>query len=63
MDNWHFVCDGYDPEQQGRRGALCTLGNGLFATRAATPDSPVDHIHYPGTYLAGGYNRLTTQIG
>jgi alpha,alpha-trehalase len=62
MDNWHFVWDGYDPQQQGRREALCTLGNGLFATRAATPDSSVDHIHYPGTYLAGGYNRLTTKI-
>ena len=51
----------YDPEQEGRREALCTLGNGVFATRAHT-DSPADHVHYPGTYLAGGYNRLTTKI-
>ena len=63
MDQWHFVYDEYDPEQEGRREALCTLGNGLFATRAATPDSSGDDIHYPGTYLAGGYNRLTTKIG
>ena len=62
MDQWRFVYDGYNPEQQGRREALCTLGNGVFATRAATPDSPADHVHYPGTYLAGGYNRLTTKI-
>jgi alpha,alpha-trehalase len=62
MEQWLFVYNEYDPGHEGRREALCALGNGLFVTRAATPDSPADHIHYPGTYLAGGYNRLTTTI-
>jgi alpha,alpha-trehalase len=35
---------------------LCTLGNGYFATRGASPESEADEIHYPATYLAGGYN-------
>ena len=50
----------------GRAGgapeALCTLGNGYVATRGAAPDCGADAVHYPGTYLAGGYNRLTTTI-
>lgn len=59
---WHFPFDGYKPDEEGRREALCTLGNGYFATRGAAPDSVADAIHYPGTYLAGCYNRLTSDI-
>ncbi|HEM47333.1 MAG TPA: glycoside hydrolase family 65 protein, partial [Alphaproteobacteria bacterium] len=62
MDQWRLVYDGYDPGQEGLREALCTLGNGHFATRGAAPDCSANEIHYPGTYLAGGYNRLTTKI-
>jgi beta-phosphoglucomutase family hydrolase len=59
---WSLVFEGFDPEQEGIREALCTLGNGYFATRAAAPSSVADGVHYPGTYLAGGYNRLRTEI-
>ncbi len=59
---WSFRYDSYDPGREGLREALCTLGNGYFATRGAAPDCTDDGVHYPGTYLAGGYNRLTTKI-
>lgn len=49
-------------EEEGLREALCTLGNGYFATRGAAEEAQADEVHYPGTYLAGGYNRLTTEI-
>ena len=62
MDQWSFVYDSYLPDQEGRREALCALGNGRFVTRGAAPDSVGDAIHYPGTYLAGVYNRLTSRI-
>ena len=62
MNDWLFVYNGYQPQREGLREALCTLGNGYMATRGATPDSVADDVHYPGTYLAGGYNRLTTEI-
>lgn len=52
----------YDPEQELLREALCTLGNGYFATRGAWPQFPAGRIHYPGTYLAGGYSRLVSQV-
>ena len=55
--------EGFDPEREGLREALCTLGNGRFATRGAAPESRADEVHYPGTYAAGIYNRLTTDLG
>ncbi len=61
-NNWSLVYNTYIPEQQGLRESLCTLGNGYFATRGAFPEENADEIHYPGTYLAGGYNRLSTEI-
>jgi alpha,alpha-trehalase len=59
---WSFVYKGFKPKQEGLREALCTLGNGYFATRGAAPESSADEVHYPGTYLAGGYNRLKSEI-
>ena len=59
---WSLVFEGFDPAQEGIREALCTLGNGYFATRGAAAGAQADDIHYPGTYLAGGYNRLRTDI-
>lgn len=60
--SWALTFTGFDPEREGVREALCTLGNGYFATRGAAPEADADAIHYPGTYLAGCYNRLTTEI-
>ncbi|MDZ7749230.1 MAG: hypothetical protein U5K43_10680 [Halofilum sp. (in: g-proteobacteria)] len=60
--HWSLVYEGYDAPGQGLREALCTLGNGHFATRGAAPEAAADAVHYPGTYLAGGYNRRVTRI-
>ncbi|MFQ5991913.1 MAG: glycoside hydrolase family 65 protein [Nitrospiraceae bacterium] len=62
MTGWSLVYEGFEPAQEGLREALCTLGNGYFASRGAAPEAEADGIHYPGTYLAGGYNRLKTEI-
>jgi len=59
---WSLVFDAFDPAHEGVREALCTLGNGYFATRGAAAWATADDVHYPGTYLAGGYNRLKTKI-
>jgi beta-phosphoglucomutase family hydrolase len=59
---WSLVFEGFDPAQEGVRETLCTLGNGYFATRGADTGAVADGIHYPGTYLAGGYNRLRTDL-
>lgn len=62
MSEWIFAYDGFDPDQEGLREALCVLGNGYIASRGAAPECAAGGCHYPGTYLAGGYNRLTTEI-
>lgn len=63
MNGWELSYDDFAPRQEQLREALCTLGNGYFATRGATCFARADDVHYPGTYLAGGYNRLATDIG
>lgn len=60
-EHWVLRYTDFVPQQEGRREALCALGNGYFATRAAAPESKVDGVHCPGTYFAGLYNRLTTE--
>ncbi|MFC2099251.1 glycoside hydrolase family 65 protein [Candidatus Bipolaricaulota bacterium] len=62
-DGWRLIYEGYDPEQEALREALCTLGNGRFATRGAAEWAVDDGIHYPGTYIAGGYDRATSEVG
>jgi alpha,alpha-trehalase len=54
--------DGFHPDEEGLREAICALGNGVFVTRSACSWSRADGVHYPGTYLAGGYDRATSQI-
>ena len=62
MSGWSLVYEGYDPAAERHREALCTLGNGYFATRGAAADSVAGPHHYPGTYFAGSYNRLVSEI-
>jgi alpha,alpha-trehalase len=59
---WSLVYEGFDPAEEGQREALCTVGNGFFATRGAAPESAAGAVHYPGTYVAGLYNRLESHI-
>ncbi len=62
MNDWTLAYDRYQPEREGVHEALCTLGNGYFCTRGAAPDCPADDVHYPGTYVAGLYNRRTSTV-
>lgn len=59
---WRLVYESFDARREGIREAVCALGNGYFTTRAAAPWARADGVRYPGTYLAGGYNRLHTNI-
>jgi len=62
LTGWSLDYEGFDAGQEGLREALCTLGNGYFATRGAACSADAGDVHYPGTYLAGGYNRLCTDV-
>ncbi|MFG2006788.1 glycoside hydrolase family 65 protein [Spirillospora sp. NPDC048911] len=62
MTRWRLTYDGYAPEAERLREALCTLGNGHFATRGAAPESAAGDVHHPGTYLAGCYDRQLSEV-
>ncbi|WP_084759807.1 beta-phosphoglucomutase family hydrolase [Nocardia mangyaensis] len=60
---WNLIYDDFDPGQEGTREALCATGNGYWASRGAMPGSRPDDVHYPATYLAGIFNRVTSTVG
>jgi trehalose/maltose hydrolase-like predicted phosphorylase len=62
LNAWTFAYEGFDPAEEGLREALCTLGNGYFATRGAAPEAVGDGLRYPGTYVAGCYDRLVSRV-
>lgn len=62
LASWELRYRGFDPAAQPLREALTTLGNGRFATRGAAEEATAGGPHYPGTYLAGGYDRLKSEI-
>ena len=63
MKGWELLYEGFDHAHEGHREALCTLGNGYMATRGALGEAVADGVHYPGTYVAGIYNRLASDLG
>jgi alpha,alpha-trehalase len=62
IQDWELIYTDWDPNQQSLREALCALGNGYLVSRGAFAEVHAGGPHYPGTYLAGGYNRLETDI-
>jgi len=59
---WLLMYTGFDPETEGRREALLTLANGYMGARGALSECRADGVHYPGVYVAGCYNRLTSIV-
>ncbi|MCE5289726.1 MAG: HAD-IA family hydrolase [Nocardiaceae bacterium] len=59
---WTLAFEGYEPRQRRLRESLLGLGNGYLSTRASFPVCSPGGPHYPGTYIAGIYNRLTDEI-
>jgi len=62
MESWIINYNKYKPGEEPLRETICTLGNGYFAARGSMEGSVANDIHYPGTYLAGGYNRLRSEV-
>ncbi len=62
MHPWELAYRKWESEEQPLREALCALGNGHIVTRGAFEEMNAGGPHYPGTYVAGGYNRLETEI-
>ncbi len=61
-DGWSITYYNYDKEKERSRESLLTTGNGYFACRGAMEESKANKINYPGTYMAGLYNRLSSVV-
>jgi len=61
-DQWSLSYYDCSKEKEGTREALCTVGNGYFGTRGALEESSANDTSYPGTYIAGVYNRLESDV-
>jgi len=61
---WTITYKSFNKDEHPLQEALCTLGNGCFATRGALEmeRNQITDWNYPGTYLAGGYNRLESKV-
>ncbi|MBN2175660.1 MAG: beta-phosphoglucomutase family hydrolase [Bacteroidales bacterium] len=62
-DNWSISYSDYVPEKERTRETLLSAGNGYFGTRGALEETDASEFNYPGTYMAGLYNRLTSKVG
>lgn len=67
QEMWSLSYDDYSKEEEGTREALCTVGNGYFGTRGALEECEASGrksspTNYPGTYIAGVYNRLESEV-
>lgn len=61
-DSWSISYHDYVPKKERSREALLTVGNGYFGTRGAMEECNANLVNYPGTYMAGMYNRLITRV-
>jgi trehalose/maltose hydrolase-like predicted phosphorylase len=73
-NDWKVAYSGFDNEEHPLQEALYSLGNGYFVTRGALEmernkvkakvkvNNKGKEWNYPGTYLAGGYNRLKSAV-
>ncbi|MCK4693061.1 MAG: HAD-IA family hydrolase, partial [Anaerolineales bacterium] len=61
-DKWTLSYYDYVKEKEGTRESLCTVGNGYLGTRGALEESDASNTNYPGTYIAGVYNRLESEV-
>ncbi|MEE9461495.1 MAG: beta-phosphoglucomutase family hydrolase [Bacteroidales bacterium] len=61
-DRWSVVYHDYDPGKEKSREALLAVGNGYFGTRGAMEETSAGEINYPGTYMAGMFNRRISKV-
>jgi len=62
-DSWCLTYYGFEPENEKLRETLTTVGNGYFGTRGCFEGVKADEvIHYPGTYIAGIFNKLPSVV-
>ncbi|MBT8114710.1 MAG: beta-phosphoglucomutase family hydrolase [Arenicella sp.] len=62
QDQWTISYHDYDQGKEKTRETLLTVGNGYLGTRGAMEEVTAGEHNYPGTYMAGLYNRLVSKV-
>ena len=62
FNTWSLEYNDYDPKKEKSRETLMTIGNGYLGTRGAMEETTACKTNYPGTYIAGLYNRLISKV-
>ncbi|MBM3162190.1 MAG: beta-phosphoglucomutase family hydrolase [Chlorobi bacterium] len=61
-DCWNLTYNSFLPKDEKLREALTSIGNGYLGIRGAYEGSKASMHHYPGTYIAGIYNRVPSDV-
>jgi beta-phosphoglucomutase family hydrolase len=61
-DGWTLAYHDYDAGKESVRESLLVVGNGYLGTRGSAEEMKASGPNYPGTYLAGLYNRLSSKV-
>ncbi|MCG8375503.1 MAG: beta-phosphoglucomutase family hydrolase, partial [Chlorobiales bacterium] len=61
-DGWHLHYAAFRKEEEKLRETLTAIGNGYLGSRGAYEGSKASEHHYPGTYIAGVFNTLPSEV-
>ena len=61
-EGWNLTYNEFSPKDERLRETLTSVGNGYMGVRGASESSPSSDCHYPGTYLAGIFNKLPSKV-
>jgi hypothetical protein len=62
QDGWNLLYQRFDPGDEKLRETLTTVGNGYLGTRGCFEGERSSFSFYPGTYIAGIYNKVPSQV-
>jgi beta-phosphoglucomutase family hydrolase len=61
-EGWNLHYSSWNPREERLREALASTGNGYMGVRGAFESGIASHHHYPGTYIAGLFNKLPSEV-
>jgi len=61
-DEWYLTYHGFDPGDEKLRETLTAVGNGYLGTRGAYECECSSYYFYPGTYIAGVFNKTPSSV-
>ncbi len=62
FEGWNITYTDYSSKDEKLRETLTSCGNGYLGVRGSYESSSCSNHHYPGTYIAGIFNRVPSQV-